>query len=440
MFYGPFRVLLIAIIAAQMLVAGCSKTNTLAFISKPQFDIVQFGAVCDDITDDYMAIQNALDSAGRAGGGVVSLPSRTCKTTKTLHFNYSHLTLSGNGTIDFVPIPPILRYESDRAIQVNDSHLYAVNSPIAGPITVGDVSFTAQSVADVANLQADDWIVVNEIDQGADTNIVSIEWKKVASVSGPNVTVQSPFRVAFPNGRPFNAPANGGLGFFKIERLIEDSTISNIHVHVPLTLEPVSGIAVGVAKNTTIRNVTVDVASGNAFFAYRSNELSILDSHQTHDRTLASEMAAVTDLVLARNIFDNGPEPPDTSSLTLDFGTGFFLVQANRLLDCGNLCMQVVGGVHDGRILQNEIGFVSDAGNINTAGILAAGVNSVKITGNVFAGGAGAASTAIAVEDTTNYTLNINSCGNQIGPNLISGFALSYSRPSAKDNCNVYIF
>lgn len=408
---------------------------------KVVFDVVEdFGAACDDQTDDYVAIQMALDAAGKAGGGVVMLPLRTCKTSKTLHFNYSGITLSGEGKIDFVPHPPFELYVNDRAIQVNDSNLYDTNLPILGPIKTGDTSFTAQNAEGVEGLENGDWVVINEIDQGAGNNIVAIEWAQVASVSGTIVTVRTPFRVEFPNSRPFVAPRASGLGFFKVERLIESSVISNIHVQVPLTSEGVPGIAVGVARNTTIENVTVDVASGNGFFAYRSSGLRIVNSHQVHARTQATEMAAVTDLVLSDNVFDNGQEPPpDTSSLTLDFGTGFFKVIHNRLIDCGNICMQIAGGVHDGEISANHIGYVSAAGLRNTDGIVAYGVHSVEIAGNTFTGGAGNSSTAVAVRNTTGYTSNITACGNQFGPNFISGFVIHYSPPITNDICNVYV-
>jgi hypothetical protein len=436
---------LLGIFSIALIVCGgcaCATRGSCADgIHKVLFDVVaDFGAACDDQTDDYTSIQMALDAAGKAGGGVVMLPLSTCKTSKTLHFNYSGITLSGEGKIDFVPTPPFERYVNDRAVQVNDSNLYDTNLPIASQIKAGDRSFMAQNAADVAGLENGNWVVINEIDQGAGNNIVAIEWVQVASVSGTIVTVKAPFRVEFPNSRPFIAPSASGLGFFKVERLIENSVISNIHVQAPPTSEPVPGIAVGVARNTIIENVTVDVASGGGFFAYRSSGLRIVHSHQVHARTEATEMAAVTDLVLFGNVFDNGQKPPpDTSSLTLDFGTGFFEVIDNQLIDCGDICMQVAGGVHDGEILANSVGYVSESGNRDAAGIVALGIHSVEIIGNTFVGGAGVSSAAVDVGNTVGYTSNITACGNQFGPNFISGFVVHYSPPESNDSCNIYI-
>lgn len=406
------------------------------------FYVGDFGAVCDDQADDYPAIQNAMDAAGSAGGGTVLLPARACRTSKTLHFNHSNITLSGGGTIDFVPSPPFVRYLNDRAVQVNEwinqSSYYDTNLPIRGQIRAGDKSFSVQNLTDTAQLQQDDWLVINEIDQGAGSNIVAIEWVQVASVSSTTVNVQAPFRVDFPNSRPFLSPNISGLGFFKIGNLIQHSTISGIQVQVPLTSKPVAAIAIGVARDTLIDGVTVDVASGNGFFAYRSNDLRIVNSLQLHSRNQATEMAAVTDLLVSGNVFDNGKDLAG-ASLTLDFGTGFFQVSQNHLLDCDNICLLVLGGVHDGGISANTIGHVASNGLANTAGMVVMGANGVKITGNSFSGGDGVMSTAIAVRNTVGYTSNINSCANQIGPNSISGFVVHYSPPGPNDSCNLYV-
>jgi hypothetical protein len=401
-----------------------------------------FGAVCDDTTDDYAAIQNALDAAGQIGGGTVLLPARVCKTSKTLHFNYSDLTLSGSGTIDFVPSPPFVRYVNDRAVQVNEwideSSYYDTNLPIRGQIRAGEKSFTVESLSDTTGLRRGDWLVVNEIDQGAGRNIVAIEWVQVSTTSGTTVKVQAPFRVSFPNSRPFIPPNASGLGFFKVKNLIQNSTISSIHVQVPLTSRPVAAIAIGVARNTLVDEVTVDVASGNGFFAYRSNGLTIINSNQLHCRTQASEMAAVTDLLVSGNLLDDGKDLAG-SSLTVDFGTGFFQVTQNHLLHCGNICLLVAGGVHDGSISSNTIGYVVSNGLADTAGMVVMGTNGVRITDNSFSGGEGVTSTAIAARNTIGYTSNISSCGNQFGPNSISGFAIHYSPPQPNEFCNLYV-
>lgn len=50
------------------------------------FDITDFGAVADDATDDWQAIQNAIDAAQAAGGGEVIVPEGEFITSRIIKF------------------------------------------------------------------------------------------------------------------------------------------------------------------------------------------------------------------------------------------------------------------------------------------------------------------------------------------------------------------
>ena len=70
--------LVAALTITSIVCEGCACSSggwCASDMHKVLFDVVaDFGAACDDQTDDYSAIQNALDAAGRVGGGVVLLP------------------------------------------------------------------------------------------------------------------------------------------------------------------------------------------------------------------------------------------------------------------------------------------------------------------------------------------------------------------------------
>ena len=60
-----------------------------------EYNVKDFGAVGDGVTDDTAAIQKAFDTVGKAGGGIIRIPGKTYKITGMLRIMYSNITVIG---------------------------------------------------------------------------------------------------------------------------------------------------------------------------------------------------------------------------------------------------------------------------------------------------------------------------------------------------------
>lgn len=84
------------ILSAAQTVTGAKQFNPGTLLDKGNlvYNVKAFLAVGDGTTDDTTAIQQAIDAASAAGGGVVSFPKGTYKITSQLTV-YSNVTLQG---------------------------------------------------------------------------------------------------------------------------------------------------------------------------------------------------------------------------------------------------------------------------------------------------------------------------------------------------------
>lgn len=405
-----------------------SGTGTVSFTSVKikEYYPEWLGAVCDGSTDDAPAF-DALPVAMTIGGVISLAPGATCRlTSSSWNLGRSNVVVNGNGA-EILYQPTVVAAGNDRAVLVyiaNDANLGAAIAVTSGTVAIGATTFTAASTAGLA---ANDYITMYVIDPMIN-DVVEFDWAQIASVSGSTVTVINPFRTRFTTG-------HGTPTFQEVTNPVSNVTVRNLRCR---TTDPANGLvcfSASYARNVIFDNVTATNANGNCFYSYRNQGFSITNSRGLKCIIQANELAESVDVVFSGNTIGSFDTPALTSALTLDMGLGFFSVTNNVFQNCGNICMQIVYGVHDGIVANNVFGYVRDAGLGNTLGIASLGTRRVAIQGNVFQGGAGASSIGISLADAT-LTRVIPTEANILGPNIISNFAARYG---TKDNDDLYI-
>jgi hypothetical protein len=392
--------------AAVFFLAGCSASN------RP---------VTSPVQDDTAQVQKAVDA-----GGVVNFTAGKYVITQTIVISKSNTVIQGVGPetiFEFRPALPQVHCANDRAFTTPCDVLLTPRRQITAPIAVGDTSFSATQ--DVSDLQPGDTLLVQEKDRKAG-DVVVVDWAQVASASGNTVTVQQPFRTAFPDSRAWD-PDHSGLGFYKFPQVTENVEFRNFSILVPDSGVGAPGISVFAARHTLIDGINVRDPHGQALYSYLAKDLTIQNSQGYGDIDL-NEFGATVDLDLHNNIFSC----THTAGFGLDFGTGFFNITGNSVPLSSDIGVYFLYGIHDGTFTGNNIAFVAVADVSNANGLDARGTSNLRLTGNFLAGGAGPLSTGITIGAEFQSEVPIPSSGNTVQPNTFGpAWALNYDPTNA---------
>ncbi len=403
-------------------------------------------------TDDTAAVRSCVQNGTAVGGrctlndGTTFMVSETCTnlsvTCSTISISGPSTSggiLDGSGTIVFAPQSPL----SCMSCPLNDRLFYLASTEVANPaqiaagaISKGATSFTAQNLGDVSGLVKGDWLILTEKDQGA-TDVVYVDWVQVSMVSSKTVTVMTPFRMAFPNARTFStspAPCSAispcGLSFRKVSPVVQNVSLRDFSVIIPQVIDGSGHRAVGIATRDTlgarVEGVKCVDASQNCVAGYLDRGSVYRSNHFTS--TVANELASQVDFSLQQNAFDqegtalNGFVPPSTTSLNLDFGSGFGSVIGNTFGAAFNSGLSTFWGIHDSVFVGNTFGWLQEGSGGAALAILGGYRNT--ITANVLAGGDSTA-TGISLGDSSTLTVNIRSDLNVVWNNAVPSGAFT---------------
>lgn len=371
-----------------------------------------YGAVGNGTTDDGPAIALAEAAVAAAGGGTLWFPrsGATYRTTLRLNVTSSHTTIDGNhATILFDPSDAVT---NDRWLGIS-SVVPVTTRPITGALAIGATTAVVTNAGDVTDLVADDWLIVTEFD-GVEP--FAVDWAQYASRVGTTITLRAPLRTAFPG-------THGTVQFQRVTTLTSDVTVRNVNLRMTATpATTVTGITVGTARHVTLDSISARMLNGSGMSTYLAADLTVTNC-LWQAIGLTPEFASTVDLVVTGCTFGVFDAAPTASALLIDFGTAFFAVTNNRLINGGNILCQIGHGVHDGVFSGNVLSWCLDVGIGVGQGITGYGCTRVVVANNVLDGGTtGAGNSGIAFITDTTLTPNVVSSGNLIAANAIRGF------------------
>ena len=362
----------------------------------------------------------------------MTFDARTYYLSRTIVISHSNTTIQGAGS------QTVFQYRASSKGEhcVNDRVFTTPcgiddNPPrrVANAIAVGDDSFAAAAVADVSDLQSGDWLLISDIDSVIGDRVTA-DWAQVKSVSGLVVYVRTPFRTAFTNARTWD-PAHSGLGFQRIDPLVENVAFRDFVISVPDAGPSINtaGISVFNALHTTIDHVVVEDFDGQPFYSRFSKDLTITNS-VGRGHTVLNEFATTVDLTLNGNHFNT-----QGTGFGLDLGTAFFSVADNYVDTSSNSGAYLLYGVHDGTVINNQIGEVASSVTGGSAdGMLIWGSQNITVSDNYLAGGAGPNSTGISVRSLVGEipmpAVNVLLIDNSFG----SGWVMDYEAGTQPTN------
>ncbi len=368
---------------------------------------------CASVRPQAVDVQKMVDA-----GGTVIIPEGTYELARTIVVRKSNTIIKGAGpktVFVFKPSSPEEHCGNDRAFTTPCDVVDTVRRRISSPIAMGDSRFTTADRVD--DLHDGDWLIVMDMDSKAG-DVVKIDWAQVATASENTVVVRSPFRIAFPNERPWD-PHHSGLGFYVLPRLVEGIQFRDFKVVVPDNGKNTPGISLFATKDSLIDNVEVESPNGQPLYSYLSKGLTLTNARGYGGKVL-SELAATVDLTVKGNTFS-----AKSAAVGLDFGSGFFELSNNVIPSSFNSGIYLLYGVHDGEVSGNSIEEVRSEGQ--ATGILARGTQNVSIVDNNLAGAQAPTSVGISIGPAYDLEHPISSSGNTVTPNTFGpGWSTEY--------------
>lgn len=261
--------------------SGSTTARTPAARHAQEFNVEDFGAVCNGSGNDGPAVNAAIAAMAARGGGLVRIPAKTCRSTDEIYMK-DGVTVEGYGpaSVLYIDAPaggPVWdrtgvvwegMYQDYPAKRPSaDEHpdtIIAISSAARGATTV-----TASVVGAFAGVAPGDWVMI--VEGSLPKWNSKIQHVRVSSKSGDVLTLARTLDF------DFNGDSGGGIGVIRIDP-VENAWLRNLTVrggaNVPWIFA--TGLAVGGGADGVVFDPTPTV--GGQPFANDAHLFSVMNS------------------------------------------------------------------------------------------------------------------------------------------------------------------
>jgi len=349
------------------------------------FNVKDYGAVGDGVTDDYDAIQDTIDACHAAGGGIVLLPPGVYKILTNDYWTlYSNITILGHGDASEIDVSDSSNTQYNGMFRADGALTGTIATPSVD-IEEGDTEVTVNSsagftIGDLVLISSDETWSWGTFDTGVgelaivrevpDGNTIILGWGALDSYATADNAIVT----------KVNSVQNISLENFKFTGRVVGATSLDSNRTATFSY----GINIWV-KNVTINQTVVGVVLKSVLFGGMIGSRVIhdnTDSVTSQDYSFRYEDAS-SHIAVLNNYFRYGRHAVDQSFNSSSTGISRnILIANNKMEGYFSGAIATHAGCEDLRILDNNISGGIPAGSNSPHGIEANAGRAI-ISGNI---------------------------------------------------------
>ena len=395
------------------------------------YNVLTFGAAGDGVTDDTIAIQAAIDTAGGQGGATVFFPNGRYKITNTLRLNRSHglnMRLQGEGSseLEFANLGAGVS-----GIEITTDTAEVLDLILQGPSPAGDYIHNQHAIH-AYGVSLGDPLTDLRIERCEITGFGSSGLR--AKFANKVVVSHTRFRYLGHSGAFFMSSNIGEFTHNEVAIIGGKGSPANVY-GVSLSHDSSGNLAANPSSDSWLiaDNVIKGIPTWTCIDGHAASNVRVIGNHMVSCRNpidISSSSGSAShitgfNLVIKGNIIEGGFKPNATVSAGINVG-GTPTMQQNNVVITGNIVegQGVAGNSNSGAIKAASVTTLVISNNtisnwggsaINLTGTM----HGASVTNNVISDGISNAATEAVIWDTSSSNSTRTYLGNRSRPTAI---------------------